>query len=202
MDLNYSFNGSTIRLNESRAVSQGPAIMNIGRGYYSSHPVDYGSTIGSQTWIKDANSAASMHHEVNYAHGIDGEIELSGSESSYRQDGHYSQSTASIQMRVNEDITDGSTHIGALQGSGEAPSNGRASDPLMNAWKNPSLEIEEDYIGTYHIEKKMSIITNKTDDWKGEGWLNCCNGDFFNIGGHKGRAIGADDVFDYRFAGA
>jgi hypothetical protein len=205
-DINSSFNSTFIKLNESRKISQAPIVMNIGSGYYSSRPISYNSQAGSETWIKEAGaatSAASMHHEVNYAHGIDGEMELSGHESSYYQDDYYSQNSAAIQMKINEDVTDGSVHIGVLQGNGD-PSKGagESSDPLMNAWKNPSLEMGEDYIGTYHIEKNMTITTRQSDAWRGDYWLDCCSGGYFNNGYYPFRLISADEVFNYRFVDA
>jgi hypothetical protein len=205
-DINSSFNSSSIKLNESRKISQAPIVMNIGNGYYSSRPISYNSQAGSEIWIKDAGattSAASMHHEVNYAHGIYGEIVLSGQESSYYQDGYYSQNSAAIQMKINEDVTDGSVHIGVLQGnsnSSEGAGAGESSDPLMNAWKNPSLELGEDYIGTYHIEKNMTITTSQSDAWRGDYWLDCCGG-YFNSEYYPLRLISADEVFNYRFIG-
>lgn len=204
-DINISQNNSSIRFIEQRNVSSAPVIMNIGNGYYGSRPISYNSVAGSETWIKDTNAAASMHHEVNYAHGIDGEIELSGQGSSYYQDDYYSQKTGAIQMKVNEDVTEGMVHIGVLQGdsaSVKGTGAGDGTDPLINAWKNPSLEMEEDYIGTYHIEKKMSITTSHNDAWKGDYWLDCCSGGYFNVDGYSRRLISADDVFDYRFVDA
>jgi hypothetical protein len=146
-----------------------------------------------------------MHHEVNYAHGIDGQIELSGQESSYYQDDYYSQNSAAIQMKINEDVTDGSVHIGVLQGDGnpsEGIGAGESSDPLMNAWKNPSLEMGEDYIGTYHIEKNMTIATSQNDAWRGDYWLDCCSGGYFNTEYYPFRLTSADEVFNYRFVDA
>lgn len=204
--INSSFNSSSIKLNESRKISQAPVIMNIGSGYYSARPISYNSQAGSETWIKNADvatPATSMHHEVNYAQGIDGEMELSGQESSYYQDGYYSQNSAAIQMKIDEDVTDGSVHIGVLQGDSD-PSAGaeESSDPLMNAWKNPSLEMGEDYIGTYHIEKNMTITTSQNDAWRGDYWLDCCDGGCLNTEYYPFRLISADEVFNYRFVNA
>jgi hypothetical protein len=207
-DVNSSYNCSILRLSESRNISQAPIVMSIGSGYYSSSPISYNSQAGSETWIKDtgaANSAASMHHEVNYAQGIDGEMELSGQESSYYQDNYYSQNSAAIQMKINEDVTDGSVHIGVLQGDSdpsEGVSAGESSDPLVNAWKNPSLEMGEDYIGTYHIEKNMTITTSRNDAWRGDYWLDCCDGGYLNTEYYPFRLISADEVFNYRFVDA
>ncbi|HSD59110.1 MAG TPA: hypothetical protein VLB04_13100, partial [Methanotrichaceae archaeon] len=204
-DINSSYNRSILQLNESRKISQAPVIMNIGSGYYSSRPISYNSQAGSETWIKDAGAATSMHHDVNYAQGIDGNIELSGQESSYYQDDYYSQNSAAIQMKINEDVTEGSVHIGVLQGDSdpsEGAGAGESSDPLMNAWKNPSLEMGEDYIGTYHIEKNMTITTSRNNAWKVDYWLDCCRSGYFNTEYSPFQLISADEVFNYRFVDA
>jgi hypothetical protein len=209
---NYSasMNTSSISFTEQRNISSASVAMNIGKGYYGSRPISYSSLVGSETWIKDTSSAASMRHEANYAHGIDGTIQLSGQDSSYRWNGHsgddrYSQSTGAIAMKVNEDITEGRVSIAVLQGesvSGQEIGARDGSDPLINAWKNPSLEMEEEYIGTYHIEKNLSISTGNIDAWNGGYWLGCCSDSDgkFSLGGYSCRTISADDVFDYHSA--
>lgn len=212
-DAGSSYNRSTIQLNESRNISQAPVIMSIGSGYYSSRPISYDSTIGSETWIKDTSAAASMNHEVSYAHGIDGEIELSAKGGSYQddyyQDDYYSQKTSSMQMKIDEDVTEGMVHIGVLQGDGnssDGAANGAAagegSDIIADAWKNPSLELEENYIGTYHIKKNMTIVTSHNDARRGNYWLDCCGGGYFNTEYYPTQLVSADDVFNYRFADA
>ncbi len=197
-----SQNSSAISFSGQRNVSQAPAVVTIGKGYYGSHPVSFSSAIGSETWIKNTNDAASLNHEVSYAHGVDGAIELSGQESSFRQGDYYSQSTGTINMKISEDVTEGMVHFGGLQGSG-ASSDGESArdspDPLMNAWKTPSLEMEEDYIGSYHIEKNMTIATSRKDDWGIDYWLDCCSGGILSVDGHLPPIISTDDVFNSRF---
>ncbi len=208
-EANSSYNRSSLQLNESRNISHAPVIMNIGSGYYSSRPISYDSTIGSETWIKDTSAAASMNHEVNYARGVDGSIELSAKEGSYYQDGYYqgdySQNTSSLQMKIDEDVTEGMVHIGVLQGDGDSSKgsgSGYGSDMMADAWKNPSLELEEDYIGTYHIKKNMIITTSQNDAWRGDYWLDCCGGGYFNTEYYPFRLTSADEVFNYRFVNA
>ncbi len=52
---------------------------------------------------------------------------------------------------------------------------------MKSALKNPSIDIDEDYWGTYHIEKNMTIevpyhLLQKKDDW-----LPCCFGGFADM---------------------
>lgn len=209
-DADSSYNRSSLQLNDSRNISQAPVVMNIGSGYYSARPISYDSPIGSETWIKDTSAAASMIHEVNYAQGVDGSIELSAKEGSYYQDGYYqddyySQNTSSIQMKIDEDVTEGMVHIGVLQGNGDSSKrsgSGYGSDMMADAWKNPSLELEEDYIGTYHIKKNMTITTSQSDVRRGDYWLDCCGGGYFNTEYYPIRLTSADEVFNYRFVNA
>lgn len=206
-DAGSSYNRSCIQLNESRNISQAPAIMSVGSGYYSSRPISYDSTIGSETWIKDMSASASMNHEVSYAHVIDGEIELSAKGGSYYQNDHYlgdyySQNISSMQMKIDEDVTEGMVHIGVLQGDGDSANEAAEKDGsgiMADAWKNPSLEMEENYIGTYHIKKNMTIVTSHNDVQNGNYWLDCCGGGYFNTEYFPNELISADDVFNYRF---
>lgn len=210
-----SYNRSTILLSETRNISQSPVIMKIGSGYYSSRPISYTSLIGSETWIKDTSAAASMNHEVSYAQGINGERELSAKGGSYYQDDYYqdgylqddyhTQNTSSIQMKIDEEVTEGMVHIGVLQGSSDSSSGagaGGSSDKMTDAWKNPSLEMEENYIGTYHIKKNMTITTGQNYAQRSDYWLDCCGGGYFNTEYYPIRLINADEVFNYRFVNA
>jgi hypothetical protein len=170
----------------------------VGNGYYSSHPVNYDSAISSQTQLVNNGGAASMHHAVESARGISGSAEYMVAEKSYRQgDSEYS-STTSTQMRIDETVTDGRVHIGVLQG-GEAPGGEAGRDgrgPMTSAWKNPAIEIEEEYIGTYHISKNITISKSDRQIMSTDSWLNCC-GNYLDIYPPKPVSISADDVFNY-----
>ena len=69
------------------------------------------------------------------------------------------------QMRVTEDVTDGKAHIGVLQANENfagriipRSASGFIDDGLSHsAWKDPAIEIDEDYWGSYHIEKNMTL---------------------------------------------
>ncbi len=59
-----------------------------------------------------------MHHEVDSAHELFGEREIIARESSYKHGDFASGSSSTINMRVNENVTEGRVHIGVLKGSG------------------------------------------------------------------------------------
>lgn len=176
--INFSQNNSSIRWESKSKIVRAPASISVGSGYYSSHPISYGDGIGSDTWVKNGGSAASMNHAVRYAHGIDEETEVVASESSYHLGDFRSSRTSNTRMMVNENVTQGQVHIGVLQGkdlSNRDPS-GERMEPTATALKSPVVEMEEDYIGTYHIYKNMSITTPIIKKRRADSWLDFCGG--------------------------
>ena len=73
----------------------------------------------------------------------------------------------------------------------------KVADMKNSAWRNPSIEIDEDYWGTYHIEKNMTLevpyhLIQKKDDW-----LPCCFGGFNDMNYIDKKAFkSATGVFD------
>jgi hypothetical protein len=111
-------------------------------------------------------------------------------------------------MKLVEDVTDGKAHIGVLQANDNYASLMAEDGPdfadyslsnVKSAWKNPSIEIDEDYWGTYHIEKNMTLEVPYHLIQKKEDWLPCCFGGYLtiptpNLGGMGLK--GAKGVFD------
>ncbi len=198
-----SFNSSSIRFEDQRNITGAPFSLSVGSGYYSSHPITYASGIGSSTKMADTSSATYLGHEVDMAHGISGAAEFTASSSSYSQYGpdysvFGSQSTA--HMKIDENVTEGRVHIGVLQGS-NPPGQGvgaAETDPLIDAWKSPSVEVDEDYIGTYHIYKNISLSSERFQRNGSESWLDCCKGSYFDIDRRYLPVINADKVFSYK----
>lgn len=180
--INFSQNASSIRLESQSRIAQAPATVSVGRGYYSSHPISYGNEIGSETWVKNGGAAASMHHAVRYAHGVDGVTEIEASESSYDLGDFRSSRTSGTHMMVDENVTEGQVHIGVLQGDDQqdkGPSGNRI-EPTATALKNPAVQMEEDYTGTYHIYKNMNIDVPFRRERRADSWLDFCGGECFD----------------------
>jgi len=198
-----SINNSSIRFEDQRNITSAPVSLSVGSGYYSSHPITYASGIGSNTKMADTSSATYLGHEVDLAHSISGAAEFMASSSSYSQYGpeySVSGSTATAHMKIDENVTDGRVHIGVLQGSslpGQGISGAR-TDPLINAWRSPSVEVDEDYIGTYHIYKNISLGSDNVQRNSSESWLDCCKSSYFAINRQYLPAINADKVFNYK----
>ena len=194
-----SYNSSITSLESQNNSTSAPVSINVGTGYYSSHPVAYNSAISSQTQLENTGAATSMQHSVQSAKGISGSSEYMVRESeNIRGDSEYSRTT-STQMRIDENVIEGKVHIGALQGSDTSGwETGRDGwGPTTSAWKNPAIEIDEDYIGTYHISKNITLNEMNRKLVSTDSWLNCCSGNYFDIFPPNPVSISADDVFSY-----
>lgn len=194
---NSSYNNSSIHFDSKNNIISAPISLSVGSGYYSSHPIDYGSGMGSQTQMVNKDTATSMSHDVDYAHRLDGETEFAATSNSIRQYGpemaEY-DSSATTHMMINEDVTDGKVSIGVLQGSGKKGTG-------TSAWKDPDLEIDEEYVGTYHIYKNMTLTAPYSLLQHGDGWLNCCAEYYFGMDRQdRLPIISANEIFDYNFA--
>lgn len=164
----------------------------IGTGDYA-QPVNFESLLKEKTWAKNRLAATSIHNEIEYAHAITKDIDAIIKTKYNATYDPIFEGVGFTQMRINEDVTNGKVHIGALQGNPK-PKYGMA-------WRDPNLEIDEDYIGTYHIEKNITI--NSPLNWnKPSGdWLPCCFGGWDTMpapykGGQGGFGSSAKGIFD------
>ena len=203
-----------IQFKEDNAMVYAPMRMAIGNGFYAANPVDYSSLLKEKTWVKNYLAGSSMHHEVEYAHALDKELELVAKENETNiYDPTYTR-VAYTQMKINEDVTDGKAHIGVLQQGNDRgfstsdigkdladPRFGAAGFKGPYAWKNPAIEIDEDYWGTYHIEKNMTLEVPYKEISKSDDWLPCCSGGYLTMptyyqAGSKGFGSNLKNVFD------
>jgi hypothetical protein len=194
-----------IQFKEDVSMVYAPMRIAVGTGYYAANPLDYSSLLKEKTWVKNYRAGTSMHHEVEYAHALDKELELVVKE---KFNYTYDPETIGVgytQMKVNEDMTDGKAHIGVLQASENFANlntiyqkpGGTIGNMHMSAWRNPAIEIDEDYWGTYHIEKNMTLEVPYHLIQKKEDWLPCCFGGFADMNTLDKKAFkSATGVFD------
>jgi hypothetical protein len=194
-----------IQFKEDVAMVYAPMKIAVGTGYYAANPLDYSSLLKEKTWVKNYRAGTSMHHEVEYAHALDKELNIDVKDLiNYT----YDPETIGVgytRMTINEDVTDGKAHIGVLQANenyatnlgGSDLTDPKVVDTRYSAWHEPSIEIDEDYWGTYHIEKNMTLevpyhLIQKKDDW-----LPCCFGGFNDMSTLDKRVFkSATGVFD------
>ncbi len=215
---------STISSNEEIEALYSPRPMSIGSRYYAGHPIVFNSLINDDACIKNRGGLNSISSRAMEAHGLKRAIDIVADYSS-------------TMMKIDDDVTAGHIHIGAIQLEGipeveeeeideeegdyveesgdvevnidedGSDMNGESDIAVetgvfglaLNSWKNPKIILEEDYIGTFHIAKNISFITDSLLVEKEEGWLHCCTGDweremhcYDGIGSGKS----ARDVFD------
>jgi hypothetical protein len=191
---NSSYNNSSISFISQNNIISAPVDLTAGGGYYSSHPIAVGTAIGSRTQLSNANSATSMSHEVASAREVSGITEYAVYSSSSQ--GEYENiNSAATQMQIDETVTSGKVHIGVLSGDDHAGNS--AAYPSSSAWKDPAIEIEEEYIGTYHITKNFAINNSYSIRRFADGWLDCCGGSY-DIYLPAPVLLRADDVFNCR----
>ena len=69
------FTQNCIQFKEDVAMVYAPMRIAVGNGYYAANPLDYSSLLKEKTWVKNYRAGTSMHHEVEYAHALDKELE-------------------------------------------------------------------------------------------------------------------------------
>lgn len=149
--------------------------------HYSDHSLLFDSQTGKDTQIVITISGISINHETENARSLNQNLELMADEGYYRSD-YINEGSSTAHMSIREDITDGKVHVGAMQGKNNFinPLN-EQPNMISTGWKNPELEIDEDYLGTFHIDKNMSIYRLYSIIPNSEPWLPCCMESYFDI---------------------
>jgi len=189
---------SCIQLKEDNAMAQSPISFGLGTGFYAASPLQFNSLLKEKTWLKNRGSATLMHHEVEYAHALDKELEILAKDFISEDDPSVSM------MNISEDVTAGRAHIGLLQGDTNAISKEDDDENMFivnTAWKKPLVDVDEDYWGTYHIEKLMNLTASVDETEEDDDWLPCCSGGYLSMPevyrkGSKGFGSDVTGVFD------
>jgi hypothetical protein len=167
---------SVIQVKENSKMTYSPLVMGIGSRYYSLNPVVFNSLLKEEDWIKNRDGLNSLHHMVDQAHGLNKVLDA--------------QSDATINtINIEEDLVDGRAHFGVLQLDGipidDEPEEGSEEIQVlglaMKAWKKPLIELDEDYVGNFHIKKKMNLYTYSEEEEEEDLWLPCCYGGFSDL---------------------
>jgi hypothetical protein len=201
-----------IQFKEDNQMTYIPLKMAVGNGYYAQrgHEVDYSTLIKENTWVKNYRAGSSMQHEVEYAHGLDKELEVTAKENStWIYDPTFS-GMGYTNMKVKEHVDNGKVHLSVLQadtdnaymyGGKALTSLNVAGSKGYNAWKYPSVKVDEDYWGTYDIEKNMTLEVPYKSVISADDWIPCCFGGYLTMpkyyaAGTKGFGSNVKAVFD------
>ena len=183
---------SIVQMKEDSQTVYSPLVMAIGSRYYSLHPIAFDALLKKEDWIKNRNGLNSLQHVVDQAHGLDIAFDA--------------QSDATNNtMSIDENLVNGRAHFGVLQLEStpvDEVSEGDSEDEqvlglAMKAWKKTLIELDEDYMGSYHIKKNMNLYTYSDDNEKEDSWLPCCSGGFIDMNYEDAKAFkSSEGIFD------
>ena len=160
---------------------QSPTAFAYGTGWYASHPIGYNSLLKDKTLARSYQEAASMHRQVEYARGLKGDIAV---DINCTGPTATANGIASLIMRIDDDVTQGTLHVGELIFNPKLLKFSCANTTAfghMNAWKDPIIEIDDDYIGDFKAQRTLKLEAKKFTEMWGEDWLPCCSGGFFDL---------------------
>ena len=166
---------SVIDLKEDNALTYSPMSLSVGTNYYDRHPLAFNSLIKDGVWMKNRDGFSSLSHVVDNAHALNKLLDANSD-------------AVNLSLNVEEDLTEGKSHFGALQLVGyprdeEPEDEEEAATPgtAMKLWQKPDVELDEDYIGSFHMKKNMTLAWNEDDEEYDYAWLPCCSGGFLDM---------------------
>lgn len=168
-------------MQERRNATFAPVTISLGR-YYEAHPITYSTSLSETTSLKDLSAGSSMVQETRFARAVDRSTSLQAMDSRVEEEsvGIFESRLSRISMSVKENVTEGQAHLGVLQGS-----NKRG-----NAWRDPSLEIDQDYFGTFQLQTNTSLGQPQETLCLAEGWMPCCLAGYLSMPECYQKAVG------------
>ena len=153
-----------------------PKTIAIGTGYYAANPIHYDSLLKEKTWVKNYHAVSSIEHEIEYAHAVSKDLHALVKDKNYNYTDPLFEGVGTTQMEVDEQVTEGKIHIGVLQGNPSYMNSTTGPETWKTtAWKDPLIEIDEDYIGTFDtFTKNMSLVVPYRFEKTSGNWLTCC----------------------------
>lgn len=159
---------------------QHPTAFAWGTGYYASNPIGFNSLLKDKTVAKSYQESASMHRQVEYARALKGDIavDMNCTGATVTTDGK-----GILSMRIDDDVTQGTLHIGELLAQPMSKGGYKVEPKIKNqlGWKDPLIEVDNDYIGNFQVQKTMKLEISKSKSSWAEDWLPCCGGGFFDM---------------------
>ncbi len=176
-----AYANSAITYNRQYDNVQSPTSFAYGTGWYASHPVTYNSLLKDKNQAKSYQESASMNRKVEYARGVKGDIAV---DMNCTGPTALTSGKGSISMRTEDDVTQGTLHVGELMAL--PMTNSKTPKYKLNqGWKSPVIETDTDYIGNFQVQKTMKLDISKSAPTWMDDWLPCCSGGFFDIPAHN-----------------
>jgi len=169
---------SVISLSKQNDMTYSPEGFSYGTGWYSNHPVVYNSLIKDRTVAKSYQEAAMMMHQLEYARGFSGDITV---DMNCTGPTEKSPGKGLISMKLEDDVTQGTVHVGELLSNTLYSTR---KNMKAQGWKNPLIEVDANYVGSFRIKKTMSLEISKYNPTSSADWLPCCSGGFLDVPGY------------------
>jgi len=169
---------------EQNEMTYGPRSFAYGTGYYAENPIVFNSKLKEKTQGKNYQDdvGTSMHHQIEYASAFQKDIGVNlECKDGYKLDGDKGYGLA--EMNIEETVTEGTVHIGELM-----------TDP-ERGWKDPLIEIDENYVGTFAIQKNMKVCAEKSKPYGVTDWLSCCIGGYGEMD-ETDKLVVDEEIFD------
>jgi len=178
---------------------QSPTRFAYGTGWYAANPIGYNSLLKDKNIAKSYQEGASMHRQVEYAHALKGDIAV---DINCTAPTATASGKGSLSMKIDDDVTQGAMHIGELLANPKVIKtkyyeqfNGTTGEAIpdtalfrfghFEAWKDPIIDIDNDYTGNFQVQHTMKLDISKSPKYWMEDWLPCCSGGFFDIPSHN-----------------
>jgi hypothetical protein len=197
-----------IQVKEESDMQYNPVAMSVGTGHYREHPINFNSMLRESTFIKNLDTGSLIQNDIDHARALHKELEASADfldlEGFDPYTGHYFKGGGNTIMNLEEMVTDGRAHIGALKLI-DVPNFLEAEEeeeegemPIVFRRPIPEIEMDEVYQGTFQIKKNMRFNYYTDDDDVEDDWLPCCAGGWNTMPQLYQAAVGKDDkgVFD------
>jgi len=191
---------SVIKLTRQSDMTQSPVTFAYGTGWYASHPVTYNSLLKDRTVAKSYQEGSMMLHQLEYARGFVGDmaVELNCTGPTETKDGYGLAS-----MKLEDKVIQGTVHIAELLTNPQElkyDSKTKQYVPKKSSKvlgiKGAIIEIDENYIGNFDIQRSMKLEVTKSREVTMEDWLPCCMGGFFDVPDYSKANKGQIGIFD------
>jgi hypothetical protein len=189
-----------VRIQADTSMIYNPSDMTLESGYYAHNPISWRSLPADRTFIKNFDTGSLLQNEIEHAKALRKELEA---QADYID-------LANTSMELDETITEGKVQIHALQleglpafrdveveeGGGDEGAEPEIVPILFIEKSKPLIEIDEVYIGNFHLNKSINLTASVSDDDEDDEWLSCCNQSIDDILGKDVWYKGITGIFD------
>jgi hypothetical protein len=189
----YEYANSEINSSSQRNMAQSEETFAYSNGWYAAHPLKFDSLLMERTVGKSYQESVMMHHQIQYAQGYEGDLAV---ELNCTGPTNITKGKGLAMMKIDDHVVQGMVHIGQLVSSGSRLIQTGYNSTKSRDLKNPIINVDANYIGTFYIKKDMTVEIEKPKPEEYEGWLPCCFGGFSDMDKADLKPIHEDAVFD------